>query len=83
MAWQLDRPEQDGGMVQAFRRERVGSETVRVKLHGLEPGASYALTNLDAPAAITMTGQALMESGLPITIAKQPGAAVITYRKPK
>jgi hypothetical protein len=28
-----------------------------------------------------MTGRALMEKGLPISITNQPGAAVITYKK--
>ena len=81
MAWQLNCPEQGEGMVQAFRREQSICELGRPKLRGLEPAAVYRIKNLDAAGVQEMTGQTLMESGLPISIAQQPGAAVVTYKK--
>ena len=81
MAWQFDRPDLGEGMVQAFRRDKSDYESVRVKLHGLDADAVYALTNLDVPGATEMTGRELLESGLPIAIPDRRGAVIITYRK--
>jgi alpha-galactosidase len=81
MAWQFDRPEHGDGMVQVFRRAKCAGESTCVKLHGLEPDAVYALTNLDIPGATERSGRELMENGLAAAIQEQPGAAVITYVK--
>ncbi len=81
IAWQFDCPEKGEGMVQAFRREESPYESVRLKLHGLDPNAVYTLTNFDAAGTTEMTGSELLHGGLPIAIKEQPGAAVITYKK--
>ena len=81
MAWQFNRSDIGEGMVQAFRRAGSFYESARFKLNGLDPDATYTLTNFDLLDKISMTGRELMEKGLPITITDQPGAVVITYRK--
>jgi alpha-galactosidase len=81
MAWQFDRPEQGKGVVQAFRRTEANDESLRVKLHGLEPNAVYALTYLDADGSTDMTGRQLVEGGLTMTIKDRPGAAIVVYEK--
>jgi alpha-galactosidase len=81
IGWQFNRPEQGDGMVQAFRRPESFYESVRLKLHGLEPDAVYAIAVLDASEPMEKTGRELMETGLAISIRNQPGAAVVTYRK--
>jgi alpha-galactosidase len=82
IAWQFDRPEQGGGMVQAFRRHNSFYESARLKLRGLEPTARYEIRNLDTPAARQeIAGGELMEKGLLVEIPTQPAAAVITYHK--
>jgi alpha-galactosidase len=81
MVWQFNRPEQGDGLVQAFRREKSDYESVRVKLHGLQADAVYALKNLDQTDAIQMTGRELMETGLPIAIATSPGSVLIKYSR--
>jgi len=81
IAWQFDRPEKGQGMVQAFRRTSGVYESIRCKLHGLEPDAVYTLRNLDLAGTTQMTGRELAESGLPITIKDSPAAAIITYQK--
>lgn len=81
MAWQYDRPKAGEGMVQAFRRPACEFVAARFKLHGLDAKAKYVVTNLDHPhGSKIMTGDELMSSGLSITINKQPGAAIITYK---
>jgi alpha-galactosidase len=81
MAWQFNRPEAGEGVVQAFRRAESIYLVADLKLQGLEPEASYALTNLDVPGTTIMTGRELAEAGLKVAIDQQPGAAIVHYRK--
>jgi alpha-galactosidase len=80
-AWQFNRPEQGDGMVQAFRRDQDGQSAADLRLRGLDPAANYEITNLDAETPSTISGRDLMQQGLHVEIAKQPGAAVIVYKK--
>ena len=81
IGWQFDCPENGGGMIQAFRRGESPYESIRVKLRGLEPGAIYAIMNLDAASAKQIGGEELLEQGISIAIGEKPGAAVIKYHK--
>lgn len=81
MGWQFDKPEQGKGMVQVFRRSGATSSSLTVYLKGLDPAATYTLTDMDTQQVTAMTGSQLMQSGLPVTIASQPGAALITYTR--
>jgi len=81
IAWQFDEPEKGDGMVQAFRREKCPQASLRLKLHGLDSNATYTLTNFDISGTEKMTGQELMEKGLPVNIQEQPGSAIIMYKK--
>lgn len=81
IAWQFDCPEKGEGVVQVFRRAESDVEAARFRLRGLEPGAVYTLTNLDATGSTEMTGRELLDTGLPVTIKDQPGAIIITYKK--
>jgi alpha-galactosidase len=81
IAWQFDRPDLGEGMVQAFRRADSFYESARLNLRGLEPTARYRVRDLDAPRAKEITGRELMEKGILVTIAAQPGAVVITYKR--
>lgn len=80
MCWQFDEPSA-GGFVQAFRREEATQEVAVLKLQGLDPETTYAVENLDGPPIEKRTGRELMETGLPVTIAEQPGAALFIYEK--
>jgi len=81
MAWQFDRPDLGEGLVQAFRRAESSYESIRVKLRGLDPDATYTLANRDVSESTEATGRDLMEKGFSIAISDQPGAVVITYKK--
>ena len=81
MAWQFDRPETGEGMVQAFRRPESGTESIRVRLRGLDPDAVYTLTNFDVSGTTEMAGRELQEGGLPIAIKDRPGSAIVTYKR--
>ena len=64
IAWQFNTPERGEGVVQAFRRAESPYESIRVKLHDLDPEAIYTLTNLDATGTTEVAGRELMEKGL-------------------
>jgi alpha-galactosidase len=83
IAWQFDRPDLGEGMVQAFRRTESPYELARLKLRGLDAGAKYVLTRLDAPGETEVTGRELMQNGLPVSMTDRPGAAVIIYKRQK
>ena len=84
IAWQFDLPEQDTGVVQAFRRADGTDPTTVLRLRGLSPQTRYVLTTQNADGdeeKIELGGSHLLEPGLPVTIEDRPGAAVITYER--
>ncbi len=80
MAWQFDRPDLDGGLVQAFRRPNAPYVSAQYRLRALDPDSEYTVTNLDGGEGRLM-GRELMENGLVIQMMKQPDAALIMYQK--
>jgi hypothetical protein len=69
-------------MVQAFRRKNSPFLAARFPLHGLDPDATYEVTDLDAPdAGQRFAGKALIEDGLPVTITRRPWATIFVYRR--
>jgi len=81
IAWQFDRPELGGGVVQAFRRDKNESPSRALRLHGLSPSAKYEVTNIDVGTSKKMTGRELLEQGITVEIQSKPGSAIIFYRK--
>lgn len=81
MAWQFDRPDLGQGIVQAFRRAECADESANYKLGGLDPGATYVLTDLDEPGSREQSGRALMADGVAVTIGDRPGAMIWHYRR--
>ncbi len=81
MGWQFDRPDLGTGMVQVFRRSDSIYKSADLRLYGLDPGARYRVRNLDFPGADVLTGQRLMDTGLPVVLNDRPSAVVIAYEK--
>ena len=79
IAWQFHRSDADRGVIQAFRRAESNFYGGQFRLRGLGPDTQYQVRNTDDPDTVTMSGRTLMESGVPIAIHAQPGAAVIAY----
>ena len=80
-AWQFNRPDQGDGMVQAFRREKSDDATKDLRLRGLDAAVNYEVTALDAGAPNIISGRDLMQKGLHVEVAAEPGAAIIIYKK--
>jgi alpha-galactosidase len=80
-AWQFNRPEQGDGMVQAFRQDKNNDVIKDMRLRGLDPAATYEVTDLDEGVQSTVSGADLMQKGLHIKIAEVPGAAILVYKR--
>jgi alpha-galactosidase len=81
IAWQFHDPETDAGMIQAFRREDSVYRTAELKPQSLTPDAIYKVTDLASGQMTEMTGEALMKSGVSVTIDTQPGVSVTVYSR--
>jgi hypothetical protein len=51
------------GVVQVFRLAECERESLVVYLRGLDPDATYILTNLDLPKTTEISGSRLMNEG--------------------
>jgi alpha-galactosidase len=79
IAWQFDLPEAGEGVVQAFRRAHCPSDSVHLRLRGLDPRSHYTLIDFDDPSPRVMTGQDLTTSGLLLTAVSRPAALLLRY----
>ena len=78
IAWQFQRHDLGEGVVQAFRRPDAPSDTLTVKLRGLDALRRYEIENLDGGKEIR-TGEELMR-GYEITLREKPAAAVLVLK---
>ena len=78
IAWQFHRADLNEGVVQAFRRPETTSETLTVKLRGLNPQQRYEIENLDGGKEVR-TGAELMR-GHSIVLREKPSAAVLVLQ---
>ncbi|MGA2065762.1 MAG: alpha-galactosidase [Thermoguttaceae bacterium] len=81
LAMQFNRPELSDGLVLVYRRPACREDSLRLKLHGLEPAARYEVRSFDATTGTVASGKDLLEQGLPVSLAAKPAAAVIRYRR--
>lgn len=78
-AYQMHRSDWDAGFVCAFRRLRADSDTLIVKLSGLQADVTYTVTVSDTGEVFTATGADLMRSGLSISIERTKDSRMIYY----
>lgn len=71
-------PEEEKGMIMAFRPNNCREEDGCFVLKGLDPAATYELTVVDNGQKLTMTGEKLMTSGLAINF-PNPNLSFIIY----
>jgi alpha-galactosidase len=83
-AWQYHRPDAGKALVQVFRRSRaeMPSEGYRFRLAGLDPAATYTVTDLDAlDNPVRRSGTDLMTDGLLVILPQRPQSALITLEQ--
>jgi alpha-galactosidase len=81
IGFQFDRPDLGKGFLQVFRRPENKSESITVKLQGLDPEAKYDLRDLNLEWKVSSSGKTLMNDGLLVEIHTCPGDALIVYKK--
>lgn len=81
MAWQFDRPESGGGIVQVFRRESCPEPSTKLKLRGLDPEAEYELRSFDGGEPSRILGKDLLDTGFEVTASGQPAAFIYSYQR--
>jgi alpha-galactosidase len=81
IAWQFHRADLGESVVQAFRRPDAASDTLTVKLRGLDPRQRYEIENLDSGKEVR-TGEELMRGHI-ITLREKPAAAVLLLKAAK
>ncbi|HQK92878.1 MAG TPA: GH36 C-terminal domain-containing protein, partial [Armatimonadota bacterium] len=81
IAWQFDLPEEGEGVIQAFRRAECPSDSLTLRLRGLDPYRRYVLDDADIPGEREVLGRDLMEPGLTVTLPKPSSAALVFYRR--
>lgn len=79
-AFQFDRPAEKDGIILAFRRPECGSESITVRLGGIDKNSNYELFFEDYDLTILKSGAELME-GLDLAIPEKPLSLLIRYRK--
>jgi alpha-galactosidase len=80
LSYQLNRPAQGDGIIIAFRRKDCESESIVVKLRGIDPDISYMLTDEDSQVIQTISGNEL-KKGFTLVTKEKPGSILIRYKK--
>jgi alpha-galactosidase len=79
-AFQWDRPEEQDGIVLAFRRPRAAESSITIQLQEFEPEADYEIDYEDYGIAVYKSGREVA-SGLSVKIPEAPGSLLIKYRR--
>jgi alpha-galactosidase len=80
LAYQLNRPEQNDGIILVFRREESTDTFIRVKLRGIDVKENYELIDEDSQTKMTVSGEELLK-GYKLTLDEKPSSLLIRYRK--
>ncbi len=80
LAYQLNLPKKEDGIIMAFRRKDSMDSSIVVKLKGLDGNAKYELNNEDSAIKTMKTGKELI-AGFTITLNQKPGSCLIWYKK--
>ena len=81
MGYELNRPEMGKGLVVVLRRPDSPFDSARFPLRGLDDGASYRVTDLDARTHLTCPGHELLNAGLETPIKTRPGSALFLLER--
>lgn len=80
-ACQFNRPENNDGIVQIFRRAHAPYDSASFFLRGIDKDATYIFTDLDDDSAVTVSGEELVTSGFKVFITERRKAKIWIYTK--
>ncbi len=79
LAYQLNRPSDDSGVIVAFRRKASDKNNIAVKLSGIRRDKQYEVTDLDKKGTIVVSGSQLADEFV-LTLDKPNQSLLIKYR---
>jgi alpha-galactosidase len=81
MAYQLDLPAENEGLVVVLKRPASNYSQAVFPLRALEQASTYEIHDLDRGALPKRTGSQLQDRGLEVNLAAKPDTALIRYRR--
>jgi len=82
LAYQLNRPEQNDGIIMAFRRKNCTDGSITVKLRGLDKTVDYEMIDEDTGEKAIQKGE-ILSNGFTLSLAEKQKSLQISYRKVK
>lgn len=79
LALQLHRPDQDAGVILAFRRAASPMTAAEFRLGGVLPTVDYVFEDADSGATWTVAGKTLAATGLPFTMPERRSSRLVFY----
>ena len=79
-AAQYDCPEEESGIILAFRRAKSPFDNAVVELGGVSPDSVYVFFNADTDEITTVTGASLAENGLRLHIPNKRQSLLLRYK---
>jgi alpha-galactosidase len=79
VAYQLNRPGENDGIILAFRRKNCSDGSVWVKLYGLDKDSDYELLNEDSREKIVLKGETT-GTGINLSLKEKQSSLVISYK---
>ena len=76
---QFHRPDEDSGVIQAFRRKENPSAQLLTPLRGLRPEGRYLIESFDGAVTSEKTGAELMAAGLNLRLTQPRSAGIWKY----
>ncbi len=81
MAYQLDLPERQEGLIVVLKRPLSPMTEAAFPLRALTKDVRYELLNLDSDERTLAGGAQLMERGFELRLGEKPSTALIVYRR--
>ncbi len=78
LSYQMNRPEQQDGIILAFRRSGCENESIRIKPRGLAEKETYELFYEDYGFRVNKSGQEIMD-GIDLTIPQRQASLLVRY----
>jgi len=79
LALQLHRPDQNAGVILAFRRAASPMTAAEFRLGGMLPTVDYVFEDADSGATWTVPGKSLADKGLPFTMPERRSSRLVFY----
>lgn len=80
-AAQFDRPSENDGIIQVFRRDKSPFTSASFKLFAVDENAEYEFCDIDDNSEFTISGNTLKKTGFCISLDKKCTAKVFIYRE--